>query len=58
MKKHDVNYHNYDDSISFYLDHCNHLDAFKHFVLSRQRKRILFRKESFLINQKSSKTKK
>jgi hypothetical protein len=27
MKKHDVNYHNHDDSISFYFDHCNHLEA-------------------------------
>jgi hypothetical protein len=30
MKKHDVNYHDHDDSISFYLDHCNHLEAFNH----------------------------
>jgi hypothetical protein len=27
MKKHDVNYHDHDDSISFHLDHCNHLKA-------------------------------
>ncbi len=27
MKKHDVSYHDHDDSISFYSDHCNHLEA-------------------------------
>ncbi len=30
MKKHDVSYHDHDDSISFYFDHCNHLEAFDH----------------------------
>jgi hypothetical protein len=30
MKKHDVNYHDHDDSISFYLDYCSHLEAFNH----------------------------
>ncbi len=30
MKKHDVSYHDHDDSISFYLDHCNHLETFNH----------------------------
>jgi hypothetical protein len=27
MKKHDVSYHEHDDSISFYLDYCSHLEA-------------------------------
>jgi alpha-galactosidase len=27
MKKHDVSYHEHDDSISFYFDHCSHLEA-------------------------------
>jgi ubiquinone biosynthesis protein UbiJ len=27
MKKHDVSYHDHDDSISFHFDHCNHLEA-------------------------------
>jgi hypothetical protein len=29
MKKHDVNYHNHDDSISFYFNHCSHLNVFE-----------------------------
>jgi hypothetical protein len=31
MKKHDVSYHEHDDSILFYFDHCNHLEASEHF---------------------------
>ncbi len=27
MKKHDVSYHDHDDSISFYSDHCSHFEA-------------------------------
>jgi hypothetical protein len=30
MKKHEVSYHEHNDSISFYLDHCSHLEAFNH----------------------------
>jgi hypothetical protein len=30
MKKHDVSYHDHDDSISFYFDHCSHFEAFNH----------------------------
>jgi hypothetical protein len=53
MKKHDVNYHDHDDSISFYLDHCNHLNVFNVFIRInlRQKKIISFEKKSFLINQ-------
>jgi hypothetical protein len=58
MKKHDVNYHDHDDSISFYLNHCSHLETSEHFYSEQTKKRILSRKESFLINQKLSKTKK
>jgi hypothetical protein len=54
MKKHDVSYHDHDDSISFYII-SKHLNIL---ILSRQRKIILSRKRSFLINQKSSRTKK
>jgi hypothetical protein len=42
MKKHDVSYHGHDDSISFYLSHCNHLEAPEH-SYSEQTKR----KDSF-----------
>jgi general stress protein CsbA len=63
MKKHDVNYHDHDDSISFYLDHCNHLEAFNHSysnrsIQTRTMKKFFSRKETSLINQKSSRTKK
>ncbi len=27
MKKHDVNYHEHDNSISFHFDHCSHFEA-------------------------------
>ncbi len=35
MKKHDVNYHDHDDSISFYLEHCNHFEASDHSYFTR-----------------------
>ncbi len=53
MKKHDVNYHNHDDSISFHFEHCSHFEAFDHSYFTRfnqTRKKIHFRKKSFLIN--------
>jgi hypothetical protein len=45
MKKHDVNYHDHDDSISFHFEHCNHFEAFDHsyFTRSNQTKK----KDSF-----------
>jgi inner membrane protein involved in colicin E2 resistance len=49
MKKHDVNYHDYDDSISFYLDHCNDLNASERLYSnqSQTKKNYFFRKEIF-----------
>jgi hypothetical protein len=50
MKKHDVNYHNHDDSISFYSDHCSHLEAFNHSYSNRSsqtKKKDFFSKEIF-----------
>jgi hypothetical protein len=35
MKKHDVNYHDHDDSISFHFEHCNHFEASDHSYLTR-----------------------
>jgi hypothetical protein len=35
MKKHDVSYHDHDDSISFYFEHCSHFEAFDHLYLTR-----------------------
>jgi hypothetical protein len=53
MKKHDVNYHNRDDSISFYLDHCKHLEALKHFYLNQKtKKEVSFRERNFLDQSK------
>ncbi len=52
MKKHDVSYHDHDDSISFHFDHCIHLEHLNvHFSFDQQRKKFLSRKESSLINQ-------
>jgi hypothetical protein len=48
MKKHDVNYHDHNDSISFYLDYCNHLEASKHFYSNQKtKKEVFFRKKNF-----------
>jgi hypothetical protein len=48
MKKHDVSYHDHDDSISFYLDHCNHLEASKRsFSNQLTKKKVSFSKRNF-----------
>jgi single-stranded DNA-specific DHH superfamily exonuclease len=47
MKKHEMSYHEHDDSISFYLDHCNHLNASDHFYSNQStKKKIFFSKEN------------
>ncbi len=56
MKKHDVNYNDHDDSISFHFDHCIHLEAFE-YSFSNQfqtKKKDFFRKE-ILSNQSEMK---
>jgi hypothetical protein len=54
MKKHDVNYHDHDDSISFHFDHCIHLEAFKYSFSnqSQTKKKDFFRKEIFFNQSK------
>jgi hypothetical protein len=52
MKKHDVNYHDHDDSISFCFDHCNHLEASDHSysnksIQTRTTKEVSFSKRNF-----------
>ncbi len=48
MKKHDVNYHDHNDSISFYLDHCIHLETLERLFLSRStKKEVSFSKRNF-----------
>ncbi len=47
MKKHDVSYHNHDDSISFYSDHCSHLEAFNHSYSNRSNRIQTKKKDSF-----------
>ncbi len=51
MKKHEVNYHEYDDSISFRLEFCNHLEAsdcsFSNHSLKKTKKKLFFSKEKF-----------
>jgi hypothetical protein len=46
MKKHDVSYHEHDNSISFYFDHCSHLEAFNHSYSNRSN-RIQTKKKDF-----------
>jgi hypothetical protein len=60
MKKHDVIYHDHDDSISFYLDHCSHLDVFERFYSNQSQikkkdffsKRIFFNQSKMKIEDK------
>jgi predicted transcriptional regulator len=47
MKKHEVNYHEHDDSISFYSDHCTHLEISERFYSNQTKKEDLFSKEIF-----------
>jgi hypothetical protein len=52
MKKHDVSYHDHDDSISFYFDYCNHLETFNHSysnrsIQTRTRTEVSFSKKNF-----------
>jgi hypothetical protein len=49
MKKYDVNYHDHDNSILFYLDHCSHLNVFERLYSnqSQTKKNYFFREEIF-----------
>ncbi len=48
MKKHEVSYHDHDDSISFHFDHCNHLEASERsFSNQSTKKKDSFSKEIF-----------
>jgi hypothetical protein len=47
MKKHEMSYHEHDDSISFYFDHCSHLDAFdRSYSNQSTKKKVFFSKEN------------
>ncbi len=50
MKKHDVSYHDHDDSISFYFNHCSHLEAFNH-SYSNKSNRIQTKKKDFFSKE-------
>ncbi len=46
MKMHDVNYHDHNDSISFYFDHCNHFETSEHsYSNQKTKKEVSFRKK-------------
>jgi single-stranded DNA-specific DHH superfamily exonuclease len=48
MKKHDVSYHDHDDSISFHFDHCIHVEASEYsFSNQSTKKKISFSKRNF-----------
>jgi hypothetical protein len=47
MKKHDFSYHDHNDSISFYLDHCSHLEAFNHSYSNRSNSNQTKKKDFF-----------
>jgi hypothetical protein len=47
MKKHEVNYHEHDDSISFYFDHYSHLNASDRFYSNQLiKKKVFFSREN------------
>jgi hypothetical protein len=59
MKKHDVNYHDHDYLILFHFNHYIYFEAFEYsFSNQSTKKKVFFQKETSLINQKSSGTKK
>jgi LmbE family N-acetylglucosaminyl deacetylase len=59
MKKHDVSYHEHDDSISFHLDHCNHFEASKRsFSNQSTKKKDFFSKRIFSDQSKIIENKK
>jgi hypothetical protein len=59
MKKHDVSYHDHDDSISFYFDHCNHFEASERsFSNQSTKKKDFFSKRIFSDQSKLIKNKK
>jgi hypothetical protein len=48
MKKHDVSYHDHDDSISFHFDHCSHLETSKYSLSDQStKKEVSFSKRNF-----------
>ncbi len=50
MKKHEISYHEYDDSISFRFEFCSHLRASKHSFSNRSLQRT--KKELFFSKKK------
>jgi hypothetical protein len=53
MKKQDVNYHEYDDSISFHFNLYSHFETFDYFY-SKSKKEVSFSKRNFSDQSKSS----
>jgi hypothetical protein len=51
MKKHEMNYHEHDDSISFYLDHCSHLNASDRSYSNQSTKKKVFFSKRNLSDQ-------
>ncbi len=47
MKKHEVSYHEYDDLIIFYSEHCSHLRSSEHSFSEKKKKKFFFSKEKF-----------
>ncbi len=52
MKKHEISYHEYDDSISFHLEHCNHLKSTRNLFSQKTKKKLFFREEKLIDQSK------
>ncbi len=53
MKKHEVNYHEHDDSIFFYSDHCTHLKISERFYSNQTKKKDFFSKEKRFLFERN-----
>ncbi len=59
MKKHDVCYHDHDDSISFHFDYYNHFEVLKRFFSNQStKKKDFFSKRIFFDQSKLVENKK
>jgi hypothetical protein len=47
MNKHEMSYHEHDDSILYHFDHCIHLEAFEHSYSIQTKKKDSFSKRIF-----------
>ncbi len=45
IKKHEISYHEHDDTITFHFEHCNHLKSIENFFSEETKKKLFVSKE-------------